>query len=115
MTPLNEEKTPLNTVRELLRATWRDNTAEEAEALWRRYVEQSQPWAAAALASLDAVLADPPANLGEIMQEEGWIMLSHEPDAETVIPYTHEENLAWLRRMTAEYKQTYQDIHGAGA
>ena len=56
----------------------------------------------------------PPANLTEIMEEEGWIILTHEPDPETVLPFTHEENVAWLRRMTEEYRQIYLEVRRTG-
>ena len=59
MTPLDEHSAPVSTVREFLRSIWRDNSPEDAKALWRRAIEESPSWVAAALASLDAVLAAP--------------------------------------------------------
>lgn len=97
---------PLEFFKEFLREIWMDNSPEEALAQWRVKVEQFPWYATDALTCLDAIIADPPSNLVEIMQQDGWIMLYHESATE-VQPYTFEEYLEWLRQMRDEFQMVY--------
>lgn len=96
-------------LRAFLAEMWADNTAEEAEVLWKRRVARTPAYAAEALAALDAVLAQPPANLRDILVADGQIPLFHRPDNATITPYTFEETLAWLRTMTARFRALYEE------
>ena len=97
-----------DTVRErfraLIRALFADNTEEEALALWRYDVENRPQQARETLAVLDAILADPPPDLVELMENDGWIHLVHRPDEWTATPYSHDEYVAWLRDITARMR-----------
>lgn len=85
--------------REFLEHVWMDNTEEEAMKLWRYRVEVSPELAQVDLEAIDAIVADPPADLPAIMGEHGWIHLHHRPDDETVVPYSQDEHVEWLRAL----------------
>jgi hypothetical protein len=98
----------LATFRAFLEEMWMDNTEEEALALWRRRIRRTPAYVDDALAALDRVLADPPPDLREQLEQHGWIALRHrEPAGQT--PYTHDETVDWLRAMTARFRAVAQE------
>jgi hypothetical protein len=98
---------PLETFTELLRAIWMDNTDEEALFQWKTTVEQSPLYAKDALYCIDAVIANPPENLVEILENEGWLILSYNYDQPDERPYTDEEYYEWLKQMRDEFRAVY--------
>jgi len=110
---MSESETDQKRLRAFLAEMWADNTEEEAELLWKRRVARTPGYALDALAALDATLAQPPANLKEILEEHGQIPLFHRPNDSTVTPYTSEETVAWLRAMTARFRALYDEGHAA--
>ena len=96
-----------------LEEMWSDNTEEEAELLWKRRVLRTPQYAADALVALNATIAQPPANLREILEEHGQINLMRRPDHDTVTPYTFEETVAWLKAMTARFRTLYDEGQAA--
>ncbi len=101
---------PLEFFCEFLDEIWKDNTEEEALQQWKAKVEYFPWYADDALFCLDAIIQNPPANLIELMQEHGWLMLYHEPDeAGEELPYTFEEYLDWLKKMRSEYALIYDN------
>lgn len=100
---------PLEGFREFLRAIWMDNTEEEALRQWQVKVDQFPWWADDALFSLDWVIANPPKNLVDLMQEHGWLLLHHEPDSSgDEREYSREEYLGWLKEMTERFRRIYE-------
>ena len=99
---------PVSGFCEFLESIFQDNTEDEALELWERQVKQA-PWLAKeALESLEAIIANPPANLIELMQEHGWIGLYHKPSRATIIPFSFAEQLGWLKEMTARFRAVYR-------
>lgn len=94
--------------RALLTALFVDNTVDEALAEWRYRAEHVAHDVERDLALLDAILADPPADLVELMENDGWIHLLHRPDTHTVIPYSRDEHVAWLRDVTERMRSIYE-------
>jgi hypothetical protein len=90
--------------RGLLKDLFVDNTEDEAFALWRYTAAHVPDRAREDLAILDAVLDDPPADLVALMEQDGWIHLVHRPDDHTATPYSFDEYLAWLRRVTERFR-----------
>jgi hypothetical protein len=89
----------LTRFRAFLEQVFMDNTEDEAMTLWRYRVEVSPELAQADLEAIEAIVADPPADLSAILAEHGWIHLHHRPDDETVIPYSQDEAVEWLRAL----------------
>jgi hypothetical protein len=104
---------PLEPFRRLLRRLFMDNTVDEAFALWRYNVEHVPHLAQEDLDTLDTILAAPPPDLVEIMEQDGWIHLTHTPDSATLIPYTHDEYVEWLRDITTRMRADYDAGVGA--
>jgi hypothetical protein len=90
-----------------LRMTWLDNTEEEALFQWQQRVHDLPKIAQNDLECLEAVLAAPPPNLIEMLNDDGWIILSHEPDEGTEEDYSYDEYLQWLRQMTIRFHAMY--------
>jgi hypothetical protein len=100
---------PLDFFAQFLSDIWKGSTPEEAGYLWRVKVEHYPWYADDALYCLNAVLADPPDNLLDIMREHGWLALEHEMDAQGVErPYSFGEVVDWLRNMRDEYRAVYE-------
>lgn len=85
-----------------------DNTEEEAFALWRRKVDNHPQRARESLAVLDAIVAEPPSDLVELMEHDGWIHLLHRPDEDTLTPYSYDEHVEWLRDLAARFRAAYE-------
>lgn len=93
--------------RHFLRMTWMDNTEEEALSQWQQRVHDLPKIARSDLECLEAVLAAPPPDLIEMLNDDGWIILSHEPDEGTDEDYSYDEYIQWLRQMTARFHSLY--------
>lgn len=90
--------------RDFLRFIWMDNTEDEALAQWRRRVHDFPEEAERDLVCLDEIVADPPPDVVAMLNEDGWVILSHEPDPQTILPYTSEEYVRWLSDMTTRFR-----------
>lgn len=98
----------LESFSEFLKSFWMDNSEEIAVLLWKNLLNSSPELAREYLIVLDAIIAYPPPNLIELMQQNGWIILYYEPDPATVIPYTFSEHVEWLTQMTAQWRCIYE-------
>lgn len=56
------------------------------------------------LTDLEAVAADPPDDLRELIAEEGWRPLSHDADT-SPRPYSVSESAAWVRDQIAMLRE----------
>jgi hypothetical protein len=82
--------------REFLQFIWKDNTADEALGQWRRRVHDFPEEAERDLACLDEIVANPPPDVVAMLNEDGWVILVHEPDPQTVVAFTPEEYVGWV-------------------
>lgn len=97
--------------RGFLQFIWMDNTEDEALVQWRHRIRAFPDEAERDLACLQEIVADPPQDVVSMLNEDGWIILSHEPDPETVLDYTPEEYVAWVRDMAARFRAVYEAEH----
>ena len=100
---------PLEFFQQFLCDIWMDNTEEEAMDQWEVKVKQGPWYAEDALYCMDAVIANPPENLVEILENEGWIILYHNCDQPDERPYTDEEHYEWLKQMRDEFRAIYDN------
>jgi hypothetical protein len=98
---------PLKTFVDFLERIWMDNTEEEALFQWQRMVKNFPLYARDYLYCIDAVIANPPENLVEIMEDRGWLILSYNYDQPDERPYTDEEYYEWLKQMRDEFRAIY--------
>ena len=102
---------PLSFFAQFLSDIWKGSTPEEADYSWRVKVEHYPWYADDALYCLNAVLADPPDDLLDIMREHGWLSLEHEMDAQGVErPYSFDDVVDWLRDMRDRYRTVYEEF-----
>jgi hypothetical protein len=90
---------------ELLHTLWGDHEEAQTLAEWRRLCTKVRWYAQDAVECLDHMLANPPPNLAELMQEEGSIMLDSGPGQYTVIGLYREKYLDFLRDACDRFKQ----------
>ena len=116
--PLSEQRRsqPLEFFHNFLRTFYLDNTPDETLGLWRQQIYSTRfgSYAEDALYVLDTILADPPPDLIERL-EEGGVTLFHRPDDFTLIPYTYEETVAWLREQTEQFREAYEAFRRGSA
>ncbi len=101
---------PIEFFRVFLRDQFKDNTYEEAKSLWSDKAEHFPWYADDALYCISAVIENPPRNLVEIMQEEGWLMLSHDGETGDSRPFSESEYLDWLKNMYTDFKSVYDSL-----
>jgi hypothetical protein len=89
---------------DFLRAIWKDNDEETALLLFRERARMAPHLAERDLACVEAIADDPPPNLIDIMQQDGWLILEDEPDPETVVTRSLDEHVQWLREMAARFR-----------
>lgn len=99
---------PVEFLATFLRDIWTDNTDEEARLVWRSKAKLAPWYAEDALYCLNAVIAHPPANLAEIVQNRGNLYLYHQDGSAK--PYTDIETLAWLKQTAAEFQAIYEAV-----
>ena len=108
----NPYSSPVEALHVFLGYFWIDRLEEEALEQWRTYVQESSPQARVLLKNLDALCNNPPPDLPEILQEDGWICLYHYEDgAEEAIPYSLSEHVEWLRELIARLRRIYEEEH----
>lgn len=108
---------PLDFFCVFLRDIWLDNTPEEALRQWQNIVAHFPWYADDALYCLNAVIAQPPPNLEDILSECGWIELVHPPKSDDndngqqgqseVRPYTFDELVEWLVQLREQYQAVF--------
>jgi hypothetical protein len=88
---------------DVLDTLFNDNTDAERMKLWAIKVGQSRwtHYAADTLRLLDAVLADPPADLPALLEAHGGI-----------VPPDHQTAAEWLRQATTELRAAYDAGRG---
>ena len=99
---------PVEFLATFLRDIWTDNTEEEARLVWRSKAELAPWYAEDALYCLNDVIANPPANLTGIVQNQGNLYLYHQDGSAK--PYTDIETLAWLKQTAAEFQAIYEAV-----
>ena len=108
--PDNPYSSPVEALRAFLGYFWIDRYEEEALEQWTTYVQESARQALVLLKNLDALCNNPPLNLSEILQDDGWIYLYHyENGAEEAIPYSLSEQVEWLRELIARLRRIYEE------
>jgi hypothetical protein len=92
---------------ELLEKIWMNRDEDQAFREWKRLCDQVYWYAEDAVGCLEHILANPPANLVELMQERGWILLDHGTARYTLLKPYREKYVAWLVDMTDQFKNIY--------
>ncbi len=96
---------------EFLEAIWMDNTEEEAIYQWEVKVKHFPWYASDALYCIEAVIANPPNDLIDILENHGWIGLYDETPDE-IKPYSFDETLNWLKKMHDKFRRVYEKGRG---
>lgn len=91
---------PIAMLRAFLQRFWQDNTPEEALSLWRRQVASGRWWAEDALYCLREVVSAPPANLGDLLRDDGWVLLDGQDPAD------------WLRSTVDRLQGVMNEVGG---
>ncbi len=94
-------------LREVLKAIWMDNTPEDVKKLWKFRVASGGRFPGEALECLDRVVQNPPCDLVELLQENGWVFLVHQEGGEEH-PFTFDEHVEWLRQQVALLRLIFQ-------
>jgi hypothetical protein len=94
---------------ELLQSLWGDREEAQVLAEWRRLCTKVRWYAQDAVECLDHMLANPPPNLVELMQDEGSIMLDAGPARYTVIRLYREKYLDFLRDTCRRFKEVLEE------
>ena len=97
---------------EWLRTYFLEASPEEARQQWSESARLAFWVCLDHLRCVDAVLADPPENLIEMMQENGSVVLYHR-DAVPWHPYSKAEYLDWLRNVRKEFGKIVEDATSA--
>jgi len=93
---------------EWMRTYLLEATHEEARQQWSESARLAFWVCLDYLRCIDAVLADPPANLIELMQENGSVVLYHR-NTVPWRPYSTDEYLDWLKDIRAEFGKIVED------
>ena len=94
--------------RGILQFIWMDNTEDEALVQWRQRIRDFPDEAQRDLVCIDEIADDPPPDLVSLLNEDGWIILSHAPDAETIVDYSFDEYVGWVREMAKRFRAEYE-------
>jgi hypothetical protein len=94
--------------REFLRFIWMDNTEDEALGQWRHRAHHFPDDAERDLACLDEIVADPPPDVVAMLNDDGWVILSHQPDPQTLLAYTPEEYVRWVSDMAGRFRAVFE-------
>jgi hypothetical protein len=98
---------PRRFVCEYLRLYWAYDGEEAARRDWTKLVEQYPWYADDVLACLDALIADPPEDLIDLLWRCGSIALGEQPDGRYVTP-SFEEHVSWVRELRRELGEEYE-------
>jgi hypothetical protein len=104
-------ESPVSFFREILRHYWMDNTPEEAMRLWRTTLRDAPWYAVDILNCFYTVLHEPPEDLVDLMQQNGWVMLFDETDT-GLVSKPRDEYLDWLRAVHEEWSEVYRETLG---
>ena len=99
---------PIGCLAELVQEIWIDNTEEEARQAWEQRATLAPAFTTDMLACLDAVIANPPPHLADVLRERAELHLSHDDDNAT--PYTDQETLDWLKQVEYEFRQVVERV-----
>ena len=100
---------PVEALHVFLSYFWVDRYEEEALEHWTTYVQESPRQARVLLKNLDALCDDPPPDLPEILQEDGWICLLHYENGAVPTVYSFSEHVEWLRELIARLRRIYEE------
>jgi hypothetical protein len=110
-----EQQEPYSSSVEALRTTLNYFCMDRAEEVtieqWKTYVQESSLQAKIILKDLDAVISNPPPNLPQILEDDGWIYLYHYEDEAVPRPYSFSEHVEWLKQMRARWHRIYEEEH----
>lgn len=99
----------------LLVLVWQDNDPDEVEVMWRQLAESPGPFTTDALDVLDAVLADPPKDLSELISSQGWVPQVRDGADGRTRPRTQTEAVRWLAESRDRLLAIHEQVHpGAG-
>jgi hypothetical protein len=76
---------PVAFFKEILQNIWADRDEDQIAREWKRLCSSVRWYAEDVLVCMDSIVTNPPADLAELMQNEGWIMLDHGAASYTVI------------------------------
>jgi hypothetical protein len=93
-----------------LKEIWKDNTPEEAVKLWKWRIHNYPQAAKAFLEAIEQTLAAPPDNFIEVVQDNGWIFLTHDDKEGNSTPFSLQEYLEWFQKMEEQFKAIYEEI-----
>jgi hypothetical protein len=96
---------------EYLQLHWAEEGEEAARRDWTEQVEQYPWYADDVLACLDALIADPPEDLIQMLWRCGSIALGEQPDGTYATP-SLEEHVSWLRALRREFGEEYEAATG---
>jgi MoxR-like ATPase len=96
---------PVEALRRVLNHFVAQHSEDETVELWRRYAAEASDQAAILLRHLDEVLADPPADLPEIVRSDGEVELEDDEGR----PASVDEHREWLRGLVARLRQAYDE------
>lgn len=95
---------------EILNTLWGDRNEEETLSEWRRLCSKVRWYAEDALECMDRILAEPPYNLAELMQNEGSIMLASGPAPYTVIHLYRQKYYDFLLDTSQKFRKIFEEI-----
>lgn len=99
---------PLECFCEFIDMLWRENDESGALAIWRSQAQYYRRNADDALHCLDAVLANPPADIIERLRQCGGFELNHVTFT-SITPYSHDEVVDWLRQFVEKMRAIYDE------
>lgn len=105
----NPYSSPVEALHVFLGYFWVDRYEEEALEQWTTYVQESARQARVLLKNLSALCNDPPPDLPEILQEDGWICLLHYKNGAVPTVYSFSEHVEWLRELIARLRCIYEE------
>jgi hypothetical protein len=85
------KRDPLGFLVEVLKGIWLESDENDVEFLWRHRLRNAPWWAENALLAFEAVLADPPGNLCDLIEEHAGRGVSDDG-----LMYGGQSCLAWL-------------------
>lgn len=98
---------PVGFLVEILRHYWMDNTAEEADRLWRTTVRDRPAYAVDVLNCLYATSEAPPSDLADVVPQRGGVIW-YDETARPPRPFDAGEYAAWLRQVHDRWAAIYE-------
>lgn len=100
---------PIKFFQQLLTAYWNDHEPEQTEAKWRQHCLEQRWYAEDVLDCFTTILADPPQDLADMMQEYGSIMLPHGDAPYTVLWHYRRRYEDWLTQTHLKFREVFEE------